>query len=556
LSKKYQKLNITTITIVIVIAFITRLVGINFGSPYTLQPDETKIIEPSLTMSLNIKDSIKGVGEYPFFYINFFFYPHLLYYILILVIQIAKFIFIPFGLFPNLEKFDFYLMARFLSVLVGTATVFGVYLISKMISKELKTGYFKTLPFLSSLIFAFSFLHVRQSHFYTGDVFATMWAVFSTLFFFRFLKKSKKLDFILTFLFVGFGISSKYYPALLIPLFVLMLITVEKINLRKVLQLIFLSLLFSAVGFLLFTPHLLTHTSEFLSAMKESSLRSKSGFMGASSKDIFYYIYNKDKVIDDWYSMNNLVDGLGAGVLAVWLAGLTFVAVGFKDKRYSKRVIFYWLLIIIIPTTYYLFFSMYFSRHIRWLTITTPFISILSAYGFLSIVQKFSFFRFSLLYLSFIFIFLFDQIYKVIKYDTALTRGDTSIQAYNWITANIPKDAIILYESFGIHDLYQNGSYNLIQISHPRYNTNGEYYNHLPFDYNKFLEFNTIEYVVLSGGPKIRYSNPSSLKYFLKTASSWLDFYASIEKNSTFLKGFNPEEFGLTGYPVRIFKVN
>src|SRR3989344_2049577 len=74
------------------VSCILRVWGINFGLPFFLHPDETKIVEPAITMAFGFKEAIL-TGNIELFNPHFFFYPSFLMYFLMLKIIGLKLLF-------------------------------------------------------------------------------------------------------------------------------------------------------------------------------------------------------------------------------------------------------------------------------------------------------------------------------------------------------------------------------------------------------------------------------------------------------------------------------
>ncbi|OJI08418.1 hypothetical protein COT69_02730 [candidate division WWE3 bacterium CG09_land_8_20_14_0_10_39_24] len=543
--------------LILIFSFVLRVWGISFGFPFFLHPDETKIVEPALTIAFNIKNAD--------FNPHFFYYPHFLMYLLVAVIQIVKVILLPFGFFNTLPKEVFYFMARLITVLFGTASVYLTYLIGKKVALK---GREEKIGLLSALFLSVVFLHIRNSHYYTGDVPATFFILLSFyLFLFGILPNRdtpdsgvSRLSIVLSAFFCGVGISTKYYPALLLFLYVPIILYTFRRDLKKAVLNCFIVGFTALLGFLMFTPYALLDNQKFIRTMKESSLRSSSGFVGASSKNPFYYIYNKDASIDESFSGNSLAEGLGWGFVVLSLYSAVFVLFGaFNNKTiqpYNNLLIF----IFGIECLFYIFFARYPVKLVRWLVPITPFLSISAAFSFfglfgvrprrgltpiLPILPAISW-----LIGAFV---LIPNVYKSLRFDYALSNGDTRIRAYNYLLDNIPKQTSIIFESILIHKMVEDGDYKFFQITHDRYNTKGEIENDFPLDFNRMLIESQAQYIIINGWSRQKYFNPSSNLFFPEVSKAWQDFYKELDARFYRVAVFSPNEELLSGPEITIY---
>ncbi|MBU1017086.1 MAG: phospholipid carrier-dependent glycosyltransferase [Patescibacteria group bacterium] len=540
--------------LILLLSFGLRVFGISFGFPFFLHPDETKIVEPALTMAFNIKTAD--------FNPHFFYYPHFLMYFLVIIIQIIKVILIPFGIFNSLPKEFFYFTARMISVLFGTASVFLTYVIAKKVSPK---GREEQIGLMSALFLAVAFLHVRNSHYYTGDVPATFFILLSLLFFLgvrpsaSWRKGLTPIKLAMAGFFCGIGISTKYYPALLLLLYLPTIIYVFRKNVKKVLSNCFIVGIAALMGFLMFTPYAVLDYQKFIGTMKESSLRSASGFMGASSNNPFYYIYNTDLSIDESFSGNSLAEGVGWGFVGLSLIGVFFVLKVFNNKTIKQDNIFMFFVFSFV-LLFYVFFARYPVKLIRWLVCITPFLSILVSYTVITVLKggRPLWGRTPKKALGTVFLLgvIIPNIFKAVRFDYALSRGDTRVRAYNYVLYNIPKGTPMIFESILIHKMVEDGDYPLFQITHDRYNTKGEIENDFPPDLDKLLTESKAKYIIINGWSRQKYFNPSSYIYFPEVSKAWRDFYNGIDARFSKVEIFDPEKNLLSGPKIIIYSTS
>lgn len=149
--------------VIIAVALFVRIAGISYGLPMWLVSDEPPFIFGALKM-LELRTLIPAFHTVDFVG-NLYFPPYLSYIYLLLFIPILglKFLFFSGTLrqfvdFVTLDPSVLFLAGRFVSVLLGTATVWLVYKTAKRIFAA------ETPALLSSAFLALSFLHVNFSH--------------------------------------------------------------------------------------------------------------------------------------------------------------------------------------------------------------------------------------------------------------------------------------------------------------------------------------------------------------------------------------------------------
>jgi 4-amino-4-deoxy-L-arabinose transferase-like glycosyltransferase len=146
---------------ILLVALAVRAWGLGFGLPfYNARVDESTMASPAvgfLSGDLNPHD---------------FMYPTAFRYTLAAMYATWYLIASPFGIYSSLEalanrRFEtiapFFYMDRGLSVLMGTLTVWWVFLICRRVFDE-------TIAIVAAFFMALAYLHVRDSHFGTSDV--------------------------------------------------------------------------------------------------------------------------------------------------------------------------------------------------------------------------------------------------------------------------------------------------------------------------------------------------------------------------------------------------
>ena len=186
--------------VILVVAFCLRIWGISFGLPGTDHADETEVVNHAVRF---------GSGD---FNPHRFQYGSLFQYILFIFYGAYFLIGYILGRFSSMHKFAihfiqdptvFYLIARGLSAILGTASVGITYLIGKRVKDE-------TVGLLAALFLAFSYQHVVHSHYCTVDVALTFFftlAVYQCLLLFN---NDHLWRYIVVGILIGFAMATKF----------------------------------------------------------------------------------------------------------------------------------------------------------------------------------------------------------------------------------------------------------------------------------------------------------------------------------------------------------
>ncbi len=532
---KYLKRSNSILIVILIVSFLLRVWGINFGFPFFLHPDETKIVEKAITMAFGFKEAIFA-GDLKFFDPNFYFYPSFLTYLLMfnilglkVIFLILKFLTLGKVTFALVSKPLFYFLARLISVLFGTATIYLTYLLGKRISGN-------TVGLIAALILGTNFFHALNSHYYTGDVGATFFTVLSFLFIFMYLDRVKIMRagwrneywVYLAALSIGFGAATKYYPVLMLAILVISVFLVEPdfaARVRKVIT----SVLISLATFMLIVPFSVFNFSAFIDELKESSARSATGVFGFTSDNFFHYLTSTEPTFIEPIAQNSLLHGLGLVFMLLFLASL-----GLLPAKKNKKV----LLLIIYVLGHYLFFAHNLTKILRWLLPLAPLGSVLVAILIVELGNKLV--RIKLWLVGGVLLaIIIPNLYRTILVDDAFTKEDTRVQLYHWVENHIPENSRIVFEYFNIAQFTRRDLY-YFEFDHPRYNINGEIAASRPPDYLWLKNVYQPEYIVINGSLRDRYKQKSMQKLFPETCSAWLEIYDNIHKDYQVAVRFRP----------------
>jgi 4-amino-4-deoxy-L-arabinose transferase-like glycosyltransferase len=199
------------LSVILLLGLWLRLWGLDFGLPNIYcRPDETILVHRAL--------AIASGGLNP----HFFNYPSFQFYLLAIVYGIYFVVGYIGGQFSNVSEFEqlyffdpssFFLYGRLLTAFMGTASIAVVYFIGRELQNP-RTG------LLAAFFVAFSFLHVRDSHFLTVDVPALFYGLLSILFALRFFRIRSWRGLVTGGIFLGLAVSTKYNLGLFAPVVV------------------------------------------------------------------------------------------------------------------------------------------------------------------------------------------------------------------------------------------------------------------------------------------------------------------------------------------------
>ncbi len=182
--------------LILILAGLLRFIGLNFGFPFLLHPDEPTAVKRAL---LFFRDGLNP---------RWFGMPSLYLYLLHFSYQLhyaVSTIFESPALLPHLrpDRLPFYLIGRIWAALAGTATVWTVYRIGKQL-------YSRKAGLWSAFLLAVLPLHLLHSHYATVDVPVTFFVTLSFLFSTRILSRRRLADYLAAGVAAGLAAATKY----------------------------------------------------------------------------------------------------------------------------------------------------------------------------------------------------------------------------------------------------------------------------------------------------------------------------------------------------------
>ena len=412
------------LTVILALSFIISFIGVNYNLPLsTAVVDEIVITSGALKM-LAEKTPILSFVHSNYFPLSYYLYlPFLAVYIFYLKL------FSPFDTFAKIKELgilhtgNFLIVGRMISVLLGTASVFLIYLIAQKLFKDKKTS------LIASLLFALSPLNVAMAHFarvWTIQIFFILLATYFALKIFseNVLNISYK-KFIVLGILMGFAFASNIIGLLIyIPIMALIYFSCEFNRTKNFL--IFLKskkflVLNIIVVLIIAATYFLNKTSfvNFLNGFLGNVVHGDNFFKVSFSEKWTYYF----KVLFKYETMPFL------------LAMFSFPLIYRKDKK-----IFFFLLSG--------FFSFFFFlgplggfTQARYSMPMIPFLIFASAY----LIKFFWDKKNKTIAFFLIAIAVFPSSFLVYKMDKVFLNNGSDIVFYSWMLNNIPNNSRTLF---------------------------------------------------------------------------------------------------------------
>jgi hypothetical protein len=494
----------------IILAFVARTGGINFGLPYILNVDEAQFARVSMGYFT------KGLNP------HFFHVPTLYTY---MVSGLWGVYFVSgkiSGKLPdvgalaarlNQDPTIFYLIGRMLTVFLSVATVLLVYLIGRKM-------YNFRMGFLAALFLIFSPEHNKISHYMEPDSPMIFFLCLSFLFIWFIYTRGEKKFYLLAGVAAGLATATKYGGQILfLPLVLahLFYCLENKVPLRKA---IFSSNLILSGGafllsFLAACPYAVLDFPTFWRDFRWQSRHLYTvGHFGDSTADpawLFYLKYGFRENVGRWSQF--LVAG---GMLYAFI-------------RHRKKD----LLLLSYPLVLFIIIGGWKTRATRYMLPLAPFLILLGALfldAFLSRLKGLSLSRpwrlkipplaEKIVGAGLVLLFLLAPAYKVVMVDRSLTQQDTRILAKEWVERNIPKGTRIALESY------------CPPLPPQAYELS---YRHTLSQVNPgWLSSRKIQYVITSSAMSARFVR------FPKEFPQEAHFYQSLDQSAVLIKSFAP----------------
>jgi 4-amino-4-deoxy-L-arabinose transferase-like glycosyltransferase len=421
---------------ILLVSAALRLYHIDFGKPHTFHPDEMKLIAQAghlLDTFFVDKDAYFVFGVYPVFFTIILAFV-LAFYILLAIVS---------GRFESLHyaqiayennPFTFFLTGRLFVAVLGVLSVYILY-------KLCKQAYNRRMALVAAAFLGMNFIHVRNSHFATVDVPATLFALLAFYFMMRIYNRDELKDYLLTALFMSFAVASKFSLLFIaLPFFYICVVQFAKSKKSRVVKKIIAAIVTGIVFFFIASPIFLLDFQETMGGIAGTTEFEKVGKIGSGGGFLSYWTGKQAPGFGMFYP-NSIPDTFGIPLTLLVVAGLAY-----QIHRHRHRDL---LFLLFIFSTYFMFdhFAYKAMRHIL------PIIPLLLLSAALILDSVVGMLRIKRLYQNIILsilviVFVFPGVSYSLYYFSVLSEKDPRSRAAEWIEHNIPPGSRLAVESF------------------------------------------------------------------------------------------------------------
>jgi hypothetical protein len=413
---------ILVLCIILLIGLVLRTWGIGFGLPFAYHFDERFYINAAGKIG-------EGVLSYP---------PYA-------PTGLSNIIFICFGIFFVIGKVTgyfesaqafrdlfftdptfFYLIARFINVILGTFSIFLVFWLGKIISN-------RRVGFLAGILLATNLLHIRDSHFAVPDIAMSALVIFAVLCSVIYSKSGNRKIFFIGSFIAGLAIAFKwtalpvFFPILIASFSRVFQSHISKIIYSELVKSLILTLTFVVLGFLIGSPQIFLNPKPYIDSAFGQYQLSEKGSFGIWQVD----------TVSGWVFYGKVLSyGMGLTLLIFGIAGLVYQVIKVLRDRQRDR-----LIVLSFPVIYYLLMGSTPHYFLRYILPFLPFITIFIGDLINDISEKVfpnqvQWQTISVFLLSSIVII--PQIVSSVALDYLFTKEDTRTNAKYWIENNLP----------------------------------------------------------------------------------------------------------------------
>lgn len=402
-----KKLEKSVLIFIILIAFIVRAWGINFGLPYSLHFDEGLL---NYTAFFAASHKLRpDQFAYPMFYPYLIIFLYGFYYLLGLLM----------GLWHSTREFfiayltdatPFLLLTRFSTVLISTATVGLLYWIGKKL-------YHKKIGLVAAFLLSLTFLSVQEAHYTKEDTLVGFLGLSAFYLAVRILKNGKTKDYVLGGMILGILFATKYHFFIFLPLLIFahfLRYSRSRSSLKVLFNRKFLigAVLIPVVFFLL-NPYIIINYRQAVANIVGQFEVTTVPWVSPQGQPIFLY-----------YLTHHLKHGMGTPLLLVAWAGI--VCLLLKSPKREN------LLLVLTPLAFFITLMVFGSQNFaRYAIPILPFLSLSAAVILNNFFKK----QAPLIIISLLIIL--PSFLRILKFDYYLTQKDTRLEAKDWIEKNI-----------------------------------------------------------------------------------------------------------------------
>jgi len=252
----------------ILVAFLLRFPGIFDGLPAVY--NSTEYYHAKLAMSMGARQSLDPqISNYDVYNPTLYIYPMFYQYLILIQYVLIYLVGSIFSVFKSSYDFAiqflispsiFYIVGRFVNILVSLLTIFTVF-------KKMSKIFSDQIGLISGSIFTLSYFMNIASQQAVSDIWLIFFCTISTLYFLDFLKEPSGRKIILASVFTGLAIGTKYNAGVLLILFFYILWIERNWFFTKNIKYVFYSGLALLVSFLITNPYWIIRFPQFLEGL-------------------------------------------------------------------------------------------------------------------------------------------------------------------------------------------------------------------------------------------------------------------------------------------------
>lgn len=452
---------------VILLAFLLRIVGIDWDQGYYLHPDERAIV--MFTLPLHLPSSVSEfLSQDSPLNPQFFAYGSFPIYLLAVLGYLATHIQQYLG-----EYSGIYIVGRSMSVLLDTGIVLLVYLVARKIFN-------KFAGLVAAFFYTIAVFPIQSSHYYTSDVFISFFLLLSFYVLLFYIEHKKLSYLLLSSLFFGIAAASKITSIAFLGVVLVGIFWDSITHLRMLTNKKFISQAFDSIGyfltFLLFAivifcilePYAIIDSQEFIRQISEQQEMTKDA-------TVFPYTIQYIGKLPYIYELSQIfLWGLGVVVAPICFGGFIYLCyVTFAQRARADKfrdrflLIFYFLL----------FFLILGSFAVGWMRYMLLLYPLLCMFGGFFVVQIGLAVKKKLsknIAIAIGIVFFLGCVLWTVVFMSIYSQDNPRVEASTWIHKNIPSGSVIATEHWDdVLPLYGVGRYSVLSL--PVYETDDEY---------------------------------------------------------------------------------
>lgn len=521
---KYQY----SVMAILILALGLRLWGIT----HEIYTDENKVISTSVLLAQG--------KQKPLLYPKGSYYPHLYHYVLGAAFLPAALLDAPYpGSGTSVDAYT--LIARIITALLGTATIFVTYKIGKELQSPM-------LGIIGALLLAVLPLHVKYSHYTHVDIpltFITSLTVLASIYVW---KRGDIKFYVTTGILTGMS-GSVHYTGFVVGIALLIAHAIRMRNHRN----IFIALLCIPIAFAATTPYTLIMWQQSKEIYETLQARGAAGDLGYTRPSFTWPVYTSSP---DW--------GLPFTLSGIWWEFhpiiISLAAFGFLLSIWKRN----WSIVALLGGTILIMYIAIVGKlplyAIKRLLPLTPLVCIYAAWAVHELLNSTKVphtIKYSIAGII-ITVILAHAGIQDMGFDAAYAQGSTHSTAVAWALNNIPHGSVVLqhtpiklldwndtnYKTLRINEVYANFNVKDPEVSHDRAK---------PLSY--WTQEQGAQFIAMDSRIVDRYFDPTSVALFPETTASYQAFYQKIREHGKQVYTIEPKLWHIAGPRIEIYDI-